>query len=163
MNFPIKIGILSDTHGFVHPDVVKLINQCDIAIHAGDIVDENTLSILKPKQKLIAIQGNNDGHLTQLKTVEKVALPGGLIVVDHGHTHGRKQPSHDSLKNTYPDAKIIVYGHTHKQLVDQDSAPWVINPGAAGRVRNHGGSGCLILTIESPQIWLVIPHIFNQQ
>ncbi|HIC41208.1 MAG TPA: YfcE family phosphodiesterase, partial [Piscirickettsiaceae bacterium] len=31
-----KIGILSDTHGVVHPGVVEVINQCDIAIHAGD-------------------------------------------------------------------------------------------------------------------------------
>lgn len=162
MIFPIKIGILSDTHGFVHPSIISLISQCDVTIHAGDIINEKTLLTLKPKQLLIAIQGNNDAHLTQLKKVEKLNFPGGLIVVDHGHTHGRKHPCHDSLKNTYPDAKVIIYGHTHKQLIEQGSIPWIINPGAAGEVRNHGGSKCIVLTIESAQNWSIKPYTFSE-
>ena len=35
----IKIGILSDTHGSVHPQIAELMNKCDFALHAGDIVD----------------------------------------------------------------------------------------------------------------------------
>jgi putative phosphoesterase len=161
MNFPITIGILSDTHGFIHLDIVNLINQCDMAIHSGDIVDKKTLLQLKPKQQLIAIQGNNDEHLTQLKKVEKLNISGVNIVVDHGHTHGRKQPSHDLLRSAYPNAKIIIYGHTHKQIIDKTSIPWIINPGAAGKTRNHGGSKCLILTINSTQDWQIISHTFN--
>ncbi|SMN14591.1 phosphodiesterase, MJ0936 family [uncultured Candidatus Thioglobus sp.] len=161
MNFPIKIGILSDTHGFIHTHIIELIAQCDIAIHAGDIVDDTTLLALKPRRRLIAIQGNNDAHLTHLKKVEKIDLPGGIIYADHGHMHGNKTPSHDSLKNTYPDAKMIVYGHTHKQIIEQDSSPWFVNPGAAGETRNHGGSKCLILTIKSADDWQVIPYVFD--
>ena len=161
MNFPIKIGILSDTHGFIHTQIIKLMAQCDFVIHAGDIIDAETLSILKPKQQLIAIQGNNDSHLTQLKTVEKIDLPGGLIFVEHGHLHGRKQPSHDSLRDTYPEAKMIVYGHTHKQIIEQDSTPWIVNPGAGGVERNHGGSKCLIVEIEDSQEWNISAHSFN--
>jgi putative phosphoesterase len=161
MNFPITVGIISDTHGFIHLDIVNLINQCDIAIHSGDIVDEKTLLQLKPKQQLIAIQGNNDEHLTQLKKVEKLNISGVNIVVDHGHTHGRKQPSHDLLRCSYPNAKIIIYGHTHKQIIDKTSIPWIINPGAAGKTRNQGSSKCLILTINSEQDWQIISHTFN--
>ncbi|CAC9582503.1 hypothetical protein [uncultured Gammaproteobacteria bacterium] len=161
MNFPIKIGILSDTHGFIHTQIIELIAQCDIAIHAGDIVDDTTLLALKPRHRLIAIQGNNDSHLTQLKKVEKIDLLGGIICVDHGHMHGNKIPSHDSLKNTYPDAKMIIYGHTHKQIIEQDSNPWIVNPGAAGETRNHGGSKCLILTIKSANDWQIIPYVFD--
>ena len=135
--------------------------KCDFVIHAGDIVDAETLSLLKPKQQLIAIQGNNDSHLTQLKTVEKIDLPGGLIFVEHGHLHGRKQPSHDSLRDAYPEAKMIIYGHTHKQLIEQDSTPWIVNPGAAGIERNHGGSKCLIVEIEDSQEWNISTHSFN--
>ncbi|MBW5290354.1 MAG: phosphodiesterase, MJ0936 family [Candidatus Ruthia sp. Asou_11_S2] len=123
-----KIGILSDTRGFIHPDIVKLMNQCDIVIHAGDIIDVQTLQALKPKQKLIAIQGNNDAHITHLNLVEKLNLPNGEIVIEHGHEYGAHQPSHDSLRVAYPNAKIIIYGHTHKQVIDQEKTPWVINP-----------------------------------
>jgi predicted phosphodiesterase len=55
---------------------------------------------------------------------------------EHGHEHGWKTPSHKSLLQTYPNAKVIIYGHTHKQVIDTESSPWVINPGASGAVRN---------------------------
>ncbi|MDC0492486.1 metallophosphoesterase family protein [Candidatus Pseudothioglobus singularis] len=47
----IKVGILSDTHGVIHPEIIKLMNDCDFVIHAGDIVDEDSLRVLRPKQK----------------------------------------------------------------------------------------------------------------
>jgi putative phosphoesterase len=156
-----RIGILSDTHGFIHADIIKLINQCDIAIHAGDIIDEQTLQALKPKQKLIAIQGNNDAHITHLNLVEKLSFPSGEIIIEHGHKHGHQQPSHDSLRATYPNAKIIIYGHTHKQVIDKEKTPWVINPGAAGQVRNHGGAKCFVLEIGHSQKWKISTYVFN--
>ncbi len=155
-----KIGILSDTHGFIHLGIIKLMNQCDIIIHAGDIIDTQTLQALKPKQKLVAIQGNNDVHITHLNLVEKLNLPNGEIVIEHGHEHDVHQPSHDSLRAAYPNAKIIIYGHTHKQIIDQEKTPWVINPGAAGQVRNHGAAKCFVLEVNHPQEWKIIPYTF---
>ena len=58
----IEVGILSDTHGVIHPEIIKLMNTCDFVIHAGDIVDEASLGVLNPKQKMIAVKGNNDIH-----------------------------------------------------------------------------------------------------
>jgi putative phosphoesterase len=156
-----KIGILSDTHGVVHPGVVEVINQCDIAIHAGDIVDIKVLQKLNPKQKLVAVQGNNDTHLADFREVEMLDLPGGKIVIEHGHKHGHHQPSHDSLRETYPDAKVIVYGHTHKQVIDKDKTPWVINPGAAGEIRNHGGAKCFVIDVSDSQEWIITPYTFS--
>ena len=81
----IKVGILSDTHGVIHPEVIKLMNDCDFVIHAGDIVDEDSLAALKPKQKMIAVKGNNDLHINSLGEVETLNLPGCDIAVEHGH------------------------------------------------------------------------------
>ncbi len=156
-----SIGILSDTHGFIHPNIVKLMNKCDIIIHAGDIIDEKTLQALKPKQKLIAIQGNNDTHITHLNLIEKLSFSSGNIIIEHGHKHGHHQPSHNSLRAAYPNSKIIIYGHTHKQVIDKIKTPWIINPGAAGKIRNHGGSKCFILKINHLQKWKITPYIFN--
>ena len=160
MNLPLKIGILSDTHGYIHPDIVSLFSQCDIVVHAGDIVDEKNLSLLTPKQSLVAVQGNNDGHLTQLKATESIEFPGGTLVVNHGHTYGRK-PSHDLLRETYADAKVVVYGHTHKQVIDQDNHPWIVNPGAAGIVRNQGESKCLVIDINIAHKWIITSYNFS--
>ena len=101
----IKIGILSDTHGAIHPGIVGLMNKCDIVIHAGDIINENSLKQINPKQKFIAVKGNNDIHIDTLNEVEVLELPGGNIVIEHGHKHGHFEPSHDSMRAGIPRGK----------------------------------------------------------
>ena len=88
-------------------------------------------------------------------------LPGGTIAVEHGHRFGFSQPNHKNLIAAYPEARAIVYGHTHKQLIDQSSTPWVLNPGAAGVVRNQGGPRCLVLNTNHKE-WIVEACIFSQ-
>lgn len=155
-----KIGILSDTHGWIHPQIIALMNTCDNIIHAGDIIDQSTLQAFTPK--LIAVRGNNDPHLSQFPSVETLKLPGGKLTVEHGHEHGWHSPSHDSLRQSHPTAKIVVYGHTHQQVIDQTSNPWIINPGAAGKERNHGGSKCLLLEASDAQEWQITPYVFSK-
>ena len=157
----IKVGILSDTHGVIHPEIIKLMNECDFVIHAGDIVDEDSLAVLTPKQKMIAVKGNNDLHINSLGEVEMLNLPGGNIAIEHGHMHGHIQPSHDSLREAYPNAKVVVYGHTHKQVIDKEGSTWVVNPGSAGKTRNYGAAKCLKLTIKSDDEWDIEPQIFD--
>ena len=157
----LKIGILSDTHGAVHPQIVELINDCDFALHAGDIVDIEVLQKLNPKQEVFAVRGNNDYHITHLEDVEVLSLPGGKIVIEHGHRHGHYEPCHESLRKSYPDAKAIIYGHTHRQVVDKTKTPWVINPGAAGETRNYDGAKCLMITIDGEKEWDIASHSFD--
>ena len=156
-----KICILSDSHGFIHPEIVKIASQCDIAIHAGDIINEDTLGQLKPKHELIAIKGNNDDHIASLNTVEFLEFPSGKIAIEHGHLHGHHKPSHESLRAAYPDAKVIIYGHTHKQVIDKEFTPWVINPGASGEIRNHGGAKCFVINVSDSQEWIITPYTFS--
>jgi len=157
-----RIGIISDTHGFLDPRIAELISSCDIAIHAGDIMGKHILDIMNPRDKVIAIRGNNDNefiwdsseHAT-LETLEHVAhveLPSGTLVVVHGHMHGGNHPSHAVMRQKFPDARAIIYGHSHKMVCDTDESPWVINPGAAGETRTHGGPSCLILEV-SEECW----------
>ena len=61
-------------------------------------------------------------------------------------------PDLAELRSAHPGVRAIVYGHTHKLLIDKQESPWVINPGAAGRIRNRGGPSCLVLT-ASPGSW----------
>lgn len=133
-------------------------NSCEKIIHAGDIIEESTLKAFTVP--LTAVRGNNDGHL-KFADIETLDLPGGTLVVEHGHEHGWQSPSHDSLRKAYANAKMVVYGHTHKQVLDTDKNPWVINPGASGAVRNKGGSKCLILAIDEEQNWKITPYNFT--
>ena len=140
-----------------------MVESCDVAVHAGDIGDNQILDLLQSGTgNVVAVRGNNDlsflwpSHeadvVNALPAVAELQLPGGKLVVEHGHAHGMSSPDHESLRKAHPEAKVIVYGHTHKQVIDQLQIPWVINPGAAGRTRNHDGASCLVLH-ASHQSW----------
>jgi putative phosphoesterase len=152
----VSVAILSDTHGHICPNVLAVVESCDLAVHAGDIGCARVLDLLHSgTRKVHAVRGNNDvpglwaGHeydvVSALPSLAELQLPGGKLVVEHGHAHGWTSPDHDKLRAAHPDTRMIVYGHTHKQLIDRSASPWVVNPGAAGRIRNHGGPSCLVL------------------
>lgn len=151
---PVTVGILSDSHGFLDPRIAETVNQCDYIVHAGDIFNAHVLEQLKPNKKLVAVAGNNDFDsfwseeeadiVNALPQESKLQLPGGLLVVEHGHRLGN-HPDHAEFRKNHTDARLVVYGHTHHRALDLDKQPWVVNPGASGKVRTHGGPSCLIL------------------
>lgn len=151
------VAIISDTHGELDPRIRDIIKQSDIAAHAGDIGDAVVLELMQPKSgKVFAVQGNNDhpvlwpkSQSETLKSIPKIAhldLPGGRLSIEHGDRHDSIAPDHQSLRHAFPESRLVIYGHTHKMIIDQQTKPWVANPGAAGNTRTRGGPSCLLLT-----------------
>ncbi|MCW8851991.1 MAG: metallophosphatase family protein [Gammaproteobacteria bacterium] len=168
-NSTVTVGILSDSHGFLDPRIAEAVNQCDHIVHAGDIFNAHVLSQLKPRKKLVAVAGNNDFSdfwreeeaevVNDLPSTDQLELPGGKLVVEHGHRFGN-HPGHEKLRASHTSARIIVYGHTHHRVIDQEAEPWVVNPGASGKVRTHGGPSCLVLH-ASEDIWKIETVLFE--
>ncbi len=168
----IRIAVLSDTHGYLNPEISRLVASCDAAIHAGDIGGAQMLSALRPKRdRVFAVTGNNDIEskwppaehpaLRKLPEVLKIDVEGlGQIVVEHGHRVRDESRYHEELRSRHPSCQLIVYGHTHKRVVDQTQAPWVMNPGAAGSVRTGDGPSCLIAEISDAGV-AVQEHVFS--
>ena len=162
------VAVISDTHGYIDPRIVEVVRECDLAVHAGDICGAEILASMKPKTgKVYVVTGNNDPycHVTgaELPEVLSFEMPGGTITIEHGHKHGAHKPDHDSLRKAYPDSKLIIYGHTHKKLIDQTTTPWIINPGAAGITRNHGGPSCLVIECSDKKEWQIHKHRFSEE
>lgn len=160
------IAVISDTHAHLDSRIADIIKTCDVAVHAGDICGSDILDKMQPKTgKVYAVTGNNDPycHSTNTKLPEVISFnaPGGKIFIEHGHTHGFHQPCHDSLRKSHPEAKVIIYGHTHKKIVDQTAVPWIVNPGAAGNTRTHGGPSCLIIDCAEDSEWIITKHRFS--
>jgi putative phosphoesterase len=158
-----KIAILSDTHGYLDPQIAEHIRQCDIAIHAGDVGNAHVMESIQPKSgKVHFVRGNNDvaskwpdehkERMHELQESDTVEVPGGSIAVIHGHKQNPVAARHALLRKRYPYARAIVYGHSHRLCIDQEQLPWVLNPGAAGKARTFGGPSCLILHV-SPNHW----------
>lgn len=161
----IRIGVLSDTHGWIDPSVCKILAGSDHIVHAGDVMGASviqTLEDLVGRERVVAVAGNNDVNgsgVDDLPAVAEVPLPGGTLVVTHGDQFGMT-PTHERLREAWPGARAIVYGHTHKLVCDQEGLPWVLNPGAAGRTRVHNGPSCLMLTVDNGG-WMVEAHQFE--
>lgn len=124
------IGLISDTHGLLRPDVHTAFAGVELILHAGDVGGSEILRELELIAPTRAVYGNTDppGDPELVERID-VTIGGVSIHVSHGHEVGGPTPA--KLLERY-NADVIVYGHTHKQLVVQADGRWVVNPGAAG-------------------------------
>jgi putative phosphoesterase len=139
------IGLISDTHGLVRPEVFGALEGVELILHAGD-VGEGVLDELAAIAPIEAVYGNTDAtddpRLAQ--SIERT-IGGVRIHVSHGHELG--SPTVERLLAKY-DADVIVYGHTHQQKVTVVNGRIVVNPGAAGQRRFKLKPSVGVLTIE---------------
>lgn len=126
------VGLISDTHGLVRAAVHEALAGVEIILHAGD-VGEGVLDELAVIAPTFAVRGNTDAPDDPRLRAELVREVGGVTVhVSHGHETG--SPTPEKLLARYPH-DVLVYGHTHRQLVTRAGGRLVVNPGAAGARR----------------------------
>jgi len=153
----VRVLLLSDTHGRLHPEILALAGRVDRVVHAGDIGHPAVLTALAAAcGDVIAVSGNNDipakwppesrAILDALPAQAGLELPGGRLGIEHGHRVNPVARRHERLRERHPDARLVLYGHSHRQVIDRSATPWIVNPGAAGRSRTYGGPGCVLLT-----------------
>lgn len=127
------IGLVSDTHGMVRASLFDALAGVDQILHAGDVGPDDVLTELEAIAPVRAVFGNTDrpGNPRHVAALE-LEIAGVSIHVSHGHEVG--SPTPDKLLAAYPQ-RVLVYGHTHRQLVVEAEGRLVINPGAAGARR----------------------------
>lgn len=145
MTGAIRIGLISDTHGMVRAGVHDALGGVSQILHAGDVGGEDVLAELRTIAPVRAVHGNTDmpGD-PSLEAALELVIGGLRIHVSHGHELGSPTPAR--LLVAYP-ADVIVYGHTHRQLVTRVDDRLVVNPGAAGARRFDLEPSVAILTI----------------
>ena len=140
------IGVISDTHGLLRPDVHTALSGVELILHAGDVGGDEILIELGLIAPVRAVYGNTDapGH-PELAPAIDIAIDGVSIHVSHGHEVG--SPTPQKLLERYA-ADVVVYGHTHRPLIARASDRLVVNPGAAGPRRFDIVPSVARLTIE---------------
>ena len=144
-----RLGIISDTHGLLRPEVFTLFSGVDRILHAGDIGDAGLLGELEALAPVTAVWGNTDGFDLRARLPEVVAtrIEGFDFLLIHGHQLG--VPTPEGLNRAYPQAEVIIYGHTHKPLLTLvDEVVTVMNPGGAGPFRFGLPASVGILELE---------------
>jgi uncharacterized protein len=145
-----RLGVISDTHGLLRPEVFDAFEGVDHILHAGDVGTSGILTDLEALAPVTAVYGNTDGAELRrmLSQVAMLELDGFDVVVTHGDQLG--SPTPEALHSAFPDAQIIVYGHTHRPLLTiVDVVVTVMNPGGAGARRFKLPPSVGILELEA--------------
>ena len=150
-----RIGLISDTHGLVRPQVHEALAGVELILHAGDVGGDEVLDELSLIAPVHAVFGNCDlpGDPRLAESIVR-DFDGVTVHVSHGHELGAPTP--ERLRARYSQG-VIVYGHTHRQLIDHEEGRIVINPGAAGPRRFRLVPSVAVLTIRqgSPRVELI--------
>lgn len=152
----VRFGVISDTHSRLNEDVVGSLHNCDVILHAGDIGDAAIINELqKFTPHVFSVRGNNDVEekwpaddvsiLNSIPEHVQLTFNNQTIAVTHGHQYPAVETRHQKLRGRFPQADIIIYGHSHLLVCDQEQEPWVINPGAGGYNRTFKGASCLVM------------------
>lgn len=129
------VGLVSDTHGRLPREVLTVLAGVERIIHAGDIGPYSLLLELQTIAPVTAVCGNTDSYdiSDRVPNIAELNLMGHNVAVMHGHQLGTPTPV--ALRAALPDARVIVYGHTHQPRVDREENVLVVNPGSASMPR----------------------------
>jgi putative phosphoesterase len=124
MAAPCRIGLVSDTHNLLRPEVLAYLRGSDHILHAGDICGPEVLAALAALAPLTAVRGNNDqGPWAEaLRETETVQLAGIAVHVVH-----------DLKQLALPaGVRVVVCGHSHRPRLEERAGVLYVNPGSAG-------------------------------
>ena len=121
------IGVISDTHALVRPEVFEILKGVDLIIHAGDIGGVEVLNALETIAPVKAVRGNNDrdswaDHIPHDQVIEYGAC---LFYVLH-------ELEHLDLDPAAAEFSAVIYGHSHRPLAENKNNVLYLNPGSAG-------------------------------
>jgi hypothetical protein len=121
------VGVLSDTHGLLRPQVAELLKEVDWILHAGDIGSPEVLDGLKRIAPLTAIRGNNDTAVWAKKIPETKTIRIGSILVYM--LHNVKELDIDPSSAGF---QVVISGHSHRPSIEWKDDILFLNPGSAG-------------------------------
>lgn len=135
-----RIGVISDTHGLMRPEALKALRGVDRIIHAGDVGTGDILEQLERIAPVTVVRGNVD--VDELPLTASLELGGRKIFV----IHIREEMQFDPRTAGF---SAVIFGHTHRALVEERDGVLYLNPGAAGPRRFDVKPSVAILTADA--------------
>lgn len=125
---PVKIGIISDTHGLLRKEVLEQLKTCDVILHAGDMDTPEVLDELRMLGRIYAVRGNNDRGFWAQKLQNTLSF--SIEGVRFFMVHDRRDAGRACF-----DADVVVFGHTHNYFQETMDGQLWLNPGSCGYSR----------------------------
>lgn len=149
-----RIGLISDTHGYLDPAVFHFFKEVDEIWHAGDIGSWEVWDALKAFKPLFGVYGNIDGNAFRQELDENwIAERDGLkILMTHIGGKPGKYPSRVQQLLAIHQPDLFICGHSHILKVVREPHFCYLNPGAAGRVGFHSQRTLLRFSLHQQKI-----------
>ncbi len=139
-----KIGVVSDTHGLLRPEVLPALRGVDHILHLGDVGNKNILESLAEIAPVNAIRGNIDktGACSRLPETEVFLFEGHYLYLLHdiGALH---------LDPAAARFSAVLYGHSHKPKIERRKGVLYFNPGSCGPRRFELPVTIGMMTVET--------------
>ncbi len=139
-----EIGVISDTHGRLHPGVMNIFKDVDHIIHAGDVCGSDIIEELGKLAQVTAVKGNMDSGKLSLKlnATESVKIGPALIYVLH-------IPGMLDIIPHERGFNVVITGHTHIPLVKTEDGVLYLNPGSATCPKHQNSPTAAMLHINT--------------
>ncbi len=148
------VGILSDTHGWFHPELPTALAGCEVILHAGDVGTPEIIDQLEEIAPTRVVPGNVDGNHIRVRYPihDRFALDGVRFWMTHiaGHPDRWQAGVGPMLKEEPPD--VFICGHSHILRIERVKTlggMLFLNPGAAGRQGFHQVKSCVRLLLKA--------------
>lgn len=135
---PVQIGVVSDTHGYLDPRALPLLEGVSLIFHAGDIGNQSIIDRLRDIAPVVAVHGNTDAGTAlgrQYPATVARKIDGVTIYITHIGT----RPETMIRALPQPRPRVCIVGHTHVAAMETLDGVLFLNPGACGRPRFGGG------------------------
>lgn len=135
-----KIGVISDTHGLLRPEVLQCLEECDVILHGGDINKQEVLDALEQIAPVYVVRGNNDKEWAEyIPATLKLEFEGLRFFM----VHNKKEAPKDLT-----GFDVVVFGHSHKYLEQVIDGRLWLNPGSCGRRRFDQEITFAVMTVD---------------
>jgi putative phosphoesterase len=132
----VRALVLADTHVSASgsrrlpPAVRAALDDADLVLHAGDVVEQWVLDELGAHVPVHAVLGNNDHSLhTVLRPRLELELAGVRVALVHDAGAGASRPAR--MRRWFPEAQVVVFGHSHAPLAEWTGGQLLFNPGSS--------------------------------
>lgn len=142
-----KIGVISDTHGLLRPEVKTEFADVDCIIHAGDIGGKQILQELQEIAPVIAVRGNTDNPCTYPELDSF-----GILETDDFKVYILHNLDHLDLDPKISGFRLVIYGHSHKPQTFYKNTVLYLNPGSAGPKRFRLPACIAVLKVNNGRI-----------
>lgn len=161
----VVVGVVSDTHAprfwkAMPERVVEALRGVDLVLHAGDVCLPSVLDELAALAPVHVVRGNNDGDdVAAWGAPETLQLEVAGVQVAMIHDAGPRQGRVRRMRRRFPDADVVVFGHSHIPWDETDEhGPRILNPGSPTDTRRqpHGTLGRLVLADGVVESWTLV-------